>query len=405
MTHCSPHSAAPGKKRFPTAPEGAAWLRRIGVASTGRADAGIYLPLLRALAAERDWQVTCFAGGTHHDAAFGRTVDELTGLRRVSVVSVRHHVPGDTAAKVSASAGRAVAAFGRAFADHPVDLLFVLGDRTEMLAAALAATIHRLPLAHLHGGDTTLGAYDDACRAAITMLSHVHFPALPRHAERIVAMGEMPRRVCAVGALALDDLAGFRPMSAEKLGRSLGVDLRRPTLLVVFHPETMSDLPAGRQVEELLAALDRVDANGVLVGPNADVGHGDIIAALKRFSARRSGMVLSPALDRRRFWSCCAHAGALVGNSSAGLLEAASFKLPVVNVGERQAGRVRPANVIDAPFERAAIAAAIEKALSASFRRRLRGLVNPYGRGDTAPRIVAALRSLPDRRTLLEKRR
>jgi len=360
--------------------------------------------LLRALAAEGDWRVTCFVGGTHHDATFGLTAREFRGLSRVAVVPVRHQAAGDTPARVAASAGRAVAGFGSALAAAPVDLLFVLGDRTEMLAAALAATIHGVPLAHLHGGDRTLGAYDDACRAALTKLSHVHFAALPEHARRIEAMGEDPGRVFTVGALALDDLRRFRPLSPRSLGRALGVEWRPPVLLVVFHPETRSERPAGEQVAELAAALAGVEARCVVVGPNADVGHAAIRAAWRRFAAGRAGTaVLAAALDRRRFWSCCVHAQALVGNSSAGLLEAASFRLPVVNIGERQAGRVRPANVIDAPMERGAIAAAIRQALSERFRRGLRGLVNPYGRGDAARRIIAALRRLPERRVLLRK--
>ncbi len=371
--------------------------------STSRADAGIYRPLLQALAAERDWRVTCFVGGTHHEASFGDTAREFGELVGVEVVPVRHQAAGDTPARVAASAGRAVAGFGAALAAAPVDLLFVLGDRTEMLAAALAATIHRVPLAHLHGGDRTLGAYDDACRAAITKLSHIHFPALPEHARRIVAMGEAPGRVFTVGALALDDLRRFRPLSTRRLEQALGVEWRPPVLLVVFHPETMSPRPAAEQVEELQATLAGVDARCVLVGPNADVGHAAIRAAWRRFAAGRAGTVLAASLDRRQFWSCCAHAQALVGNSSAGLLEAASFRLPVVNIGERQAGRVRPANVIDVPGERRAIAAAIQQALSERFRRGLRGLVNPYGRGDAARRIIAALRRLPDRRALLVK--
>ena len=384
-------------------PTDASWLRRVGCVTTGRADAGIYRPLLQALAGPKDREVLCFAGGSHFAPQFGGTINELQDLAGVRLIRVDHAVSGDRPADVAETAGRAVTAFGRALAEHPVDLLFVLGDRTEMLAAALAATIHALPLAHLHGGDRTAGAYDDACRQAITKLSHLHFPAMAEHAARIQAMGEEDWRIHAVGALALDAFRAFSPEPPETLNAAIGLDLARPTFMVAFHPETLAAAPADRQIEEVLAALGRFDAQMLLIGPNADVGHSAVQSALARFTSLRPKTVLRPALGQHRFWSCLTRAQVLVGNSSAGLLEAASFRLPVVNIGDRQSGRVRPANVLDAPIERAAIAGAIELATKPSFRENLADLVNPYGDGHAAERIVAVLLRLPRREALLTK--
>ncbi|MBN2559568.1 MAG: UDP-N-acetylglucosamine 2-epimerase (hydrolyzing) [Phycisphaerae bacterium] len=380
------------------------WIRRVGCVTTSRADAGIYRPLLRALASETDWQTVCFAGGTHHAARFGRTIGELADLPDVDLIAVDHLVAGDGPNDVAETAGRATGRFSRAFSAKEVDLVFVLGDRTEMLAATLAAVIHRLPIAHLHGGDMTEGAYDDACRHAITKLSHLHFPALPQHAERIRSMGEEAWRVHTVGALALDALSDFTPEPLDKLNALIGLDLSRPTVVVAFHPETLSALTPRQQVEELLAALAPLDVNLLLIGPNADVGHGIINEGLSGFAASRPGAVLVASLGQRQFWTCLSCARLLIGNSSAGILEAATFRLPVVNVGDRQTGRMRPANVIDAPWNRAEITAAIETAMEPGFKARLVDLVNPYGDGRAAGRILAALRSLPDRQTLLQKR-
>ncbi len=379
-------------------------VRRIGCVSTGRADAGIYRPLLSALAHEGCWDVTCFAGGTHLSPRFGRTIDLLALPDRVRVVPVDHLCEGDGPCDVAETAGRATIEFSRAFAAADPDLLFVLGDRTEMLAAALAAVIHRIPIVHLHGGEVTQGAYDDACRHALTKLAHVHFASLPEYADRIAAMGEQPWRVHTVGALALDALAEFEPEPAESLSRALEIDFSQPTYIVALHAETLADIAPRDQAARLLDALGRTKANLLFVGTNADVGHDAIAGAVQRFVANRPGAVVSISMPYARFWSCLSHADLMIGNSSAGIIEAASFSLPVVNIGNRQTGRVRPANVIDTSWESEDIAAAINRATSPPFRDSIATLSNPYGNGKAVRQIIAALEALPDCRTLLLKR-
>ncbi len=404
-------------------------LRRIGCVSTSRADAGIVRPLLSALAAEDEWNVVCYAGGTHHSGGFGRTIDELNDFAervnaahapgdaaragealgnrrepRIKIHPIEHQASGDTPHDVAATAGRAVIAFSEALVQAPPDLLFVAGDRTEMLAAALAALVHRVPICHLHGGETTLGAYDEQCRHAITKLAHMHFAALPEYAGRIRALGEENWRIHTVGALALDGLASFIPEPVDALSEALNLDIKQPTIVVAYHPETLAEHDAAAQIDPLLAALLETDANLLFIGTNADVGHYSIRGAVERLVAERPRTRLVPSLSQHRFWSCLAHARLLVGNSSAGIIEAASFRLPVVNVGDRQAGRVRPANVIDAPPEVAAIRGAIARATSQAFRDGLSGLVNPYGDGRAAERIISVLRELPPRSRLLVKR-
>jgi UDP-hydrolysing UDP-N-acetyl-D-glucosamine 2-epimerase len=393
----SPHHQAP------PAPAGSNWIRRIGCISTSRADAGIYRPLLAALAARKDRAVSCFAGGTHLDQQFGRTIDTFSGLAGIKVVPVEHFVPGDRPVDIAATAGQATERFAKAFEAVAPDLVFVLGDRTEMLAATLAAVIQRIPIAHLHGGDLTEGAYDDQCRNAITKLAHVHFPALREHAERITAMGEEPWRVMPVGALALDAIREFAPESVDAISKAFGIAFGQGVVVVAYHPETLCEESAQRQIDEVLAAVDPLDADILLIGPNADAGHEAVREALAAMARSRPGTVLAPTLSQTRFWSVLTHAAVLVGNSSAGILEAASFGLPVVNVGDRQKGRVRARNVLDTPRRRDAIGAALQQALDPDFRENLVGVTNPYGDGLAAERIVGALHNLPDRQTLLRK--
>jgi UDP-hydrolysing UDP-N-acetyl-D-glucosamine 2-epimerase len=259
----SPFQSSPSfsTAREPLSKSNPSWLHKIAIITTSRADAGIYQPLLNTLTSQSPWQTICLVGGNHHSARFGTTVDAIPRLRGLEIVPVEHFTDGDRPEDVACTAGQAVIEFSKALAKHSPDLVFVLGDRTEMLAASLAAVIHKTPIAHLHGGDTTLGAYDEQCRHAISKMSHVHFAALPEHARRIEAMGEEAWRIHVVGALALDGLLGFQPRPAAEISSRVGLDLSTPTIIVVFHPETMANTPPIHQIDMLLSALDASDLN------------------------------------------------------------------------------------------------------------------------------------------------
>ena len=368
--------------------------RRIACISTSRADAGIYRPLLRALAADSRFEPIVISSG---EAA---ALQELSGIQ---VFQLAHAPSTDDAAGVAAASARTLESVAKALLDARADLAFVLGDRTEMLAAALAATICTVPIAHLHGGDTTRGAYDDACRHAITKLAHVHFPALDDHARVLRALGEAKERIHVVGALAVDELTRFRAEPVAETSAAIGLDLTRPTLMVIVHPETLGVMDANAQIDRVVKSLDHWKGQIVWIGPNADVGHGTIRRAMTSVANQSEAVVCLESLDQSRFWNCLTHCRALVGNSSAGLLEAASLCRPVVNIGRRQEGRVRGANVIDVDFDSAKIVAAIHRATSNEFTKSLDTMTNPYGTGDAALRIIAVLAGLPERLTLLRK--
>jgi UDP-N-acetylglucosamine 2-epimerase (non-hydrolysing) len=333
-----------------------------------------------------------------------RTGDLVEADRWPIAARIDMGIDGDSPATIAAATGRGVTGFAAEFARRRPDLLVVLGDRYEMLSAALAALPFALPVAHLHGGEVTEGAIDEQIRHAITKLSHLHFPAAEPYAARLRQMGEEPWRIHRCGAPGLDRLREGGSLSREEIERRLGRPLGRPTLLLTFHPETLAVADVPRQVEELTAALEKVEGEILVTAPGADTGYRTISAGLERLAGRRRLMLMASTLGDDVYTSLLREADVMIGNSSSGLIEAPSFGLPVVNVGDRQRGRLRAANVIDVPAAREAIAEAIRRALDPAFRRGLAGLVNPYGDGHAAPRIAAVLREVELGSRLTRKR-
>jgi UDP-hydrolysing UDP-N-acetyl-D-glucosamine 2-epimerase len=378
-------------------------MRTIGVVTVARSDYGIYRPVLRALAARDDVRLQLYVGGMHLRERFGLTVQEIERDGFPVAARVDFLADDDGALGVAEAMGRGVGAFARAFAESEPDLLVVLGDRFEMLAAGLAALPLTIPLAHLHGGELTEGALDDAMRHALTKLSHLHFASTEEYARRIVQLGEEPWRVVVSGAPALDAIGEHVPQSDEQLAER-GVRLRGPTLLVTFHPVTLEPDETERQADALLEAVDASGLDAVFTAPNADARHGVVAERLQRLAASSDRYTFVPSLGADAYYTLLGRVAALVGNSSSGIVEAPSFRLPVVDVGSRQRGRVRAANVIQAEPDAAAIGAAIGRACSDEFRASLNGLVNPYGDGHAAERIVERLTSVPLDRRLLVKR-
>ena len=381
------------------------WIERVGVVTTSRADYGIYRPLLRRLAGRWGDGLSVYCGGSHLLEEFGKTVDHVRADGFGRLVEVDFQGAGDRGVDVARSAGRAVERFAEAFEAERPHAVSVLGDRSEMLAAGLAAAIMRVPLLHLYGGELTAGSTDDQFRHALTKLSHVHLTSTDEYAARVRQMGEEPWRVTTVGALAIDTLRELRPDPPEQIRREVGLDVGEPFVVVVYHPETTTDTSPGESFERLTRGLAAFDGTILLLGTNADVGQREVVAAADRWcESRRAGRIVRRAsLTQQQYFSCLRHAAALVGNSSSGIIESASLRLPVVNVGQRQAGRVRASNVLDVPCEPESVAAAVAQATSARFREALAGLESPYGDGRATERIGAVIDALPGSRALLVK--
>jgi UDP-hydrolysing UDP-N-acetyl-D-glucosamine 2-epimerase len=365
--------------------------RTIGVVTVARSDYGHLIPLLEALRDTPGITLQLYVAGAHLSPRFGHTVDVIVADGWPITERVEMSPDSDTAEDVAAAAGIGLAGFARGFARGRPDLIMLLGDRLEMLAAAVAALPLTIPVAHLHGGEVTEGAIDEQARHAITKLAHLHFPAAEPYAGRILQMGEESWRVHCCGAPGLDRLARLASVTREELARRVGLPLLRPTLLVTFHPVTLEPEETGRQVGELAAALEAVNGTVIITYPGADVGHREVISRLEALAASRPETRMAIGLGEDGYCSLLREADVMIGNSSSGLIEAPSFGLPVVNVGSRQRGRLRAANVIDVEPARNEIVAGVRRALDPAFRASLAGLVNPYGDGHAAPRIAKVL--------------
>jgi UDP-hydrolysing UDP-N-acetyl-D-glucosamine 2-epimerase len=377
-------------------------MKRVAVVSVGRSDYGHLAPVLDAAAAG-GLDAPLVVSGAHLDPAFGATVTEIEGDGRPIAARVSSSAGDDSAVGVANAMGRAVGGFAEAFSRLEPDAILVLGDRFEMHAAALAALPLNIPVAHLHGGESSEGAFDESLRHSITKLSHLHFAATEQYGRRIVQMGEEPWRVTVTGAPGLDAIAGLDPLSDDELAERVGLSLARPTLLVTYHPETLAPDSVAHDVDELAHALEQTAEQLLITAPNADTAGLAVRARLRALVESRPGAVLVESLGSRAYLSALRRVSAMVGNSSSGIIEAASFGLPVVNVGDRQRGRIRGANVLDAPADRDAIRAVVARAVSPEFRASIAGVVNPYGDAGASARIVHILRETPSDRRLLAK--
>lgn len=379
-------------------------MRTIAVVTVGRSDFGIYLPVLNALQAEPALRTHLIVSGGHLSPAYGMTVEEIVRHGFAVGDRVETLLAGDTPEAVARSIGLGVLSFPPVYQRVRPDLLLVLGDRYDMFAAAVAAVPMRIPIAHLHGGEVTVGAFDEAFRHSMTKCSHLHFASTAEHARRLVQMGEEPWRVTVSGAPALDHLKQIPILSDGELEARVGMRLESAPLLVTFHPTTLVPDQCDFQIDELLTALADRPEPIVATKPNADPGGLRIIEKLRTFAQSRPHVAVVDSLGVQAYFSLMRRAAAMVGNSSSGIIEAASFGLPVVNIGLRQAGRPRSANVIDVGHSREEIAAGLRRAASPTFRSSLNGLVNIYGTGDAARRIVDRLKSVAlDERLLLKR--
>lgn len=372
--------------------------------TVSRSDYGIYLPVLRQLRDASDVRLQLFVTGMHLCARFGSTVEliERDGfpiVERIATLSA-----SDTPAAIASAIGAGVCGFSSAFSRHRPDILVVLGDRFDMYPAVVAALPYKIPVAHVHGGELTEGAIDDALRHSMTKLSHLHFVSTDVYARRVAQLGEERWRITVCGAPSLDNLKQVQLLSAAELEASCGLCLSTPPLLVTFHPVTLEYEHTDRQILELLAALERSGRPVVFTLPNADTGGATIIRRITEYVDNHDSARLVANLGTERYFSLMSHAAAMVGNSSSGIIEAASLGLPVVNVGSRQRGRAKGINVLDVECEREAILQGIRTATSQAFRDRMTGLVNPYGQGNAAPTIVATLKTVAlDDRLLVKK--
>jgi UDP-hydrolysing UDP-N-acetyl-D-glucosamine 2-epimerase len=373
--------------------------RKIAVFTATRAEYGLLYWLMKEIQASDSLELQVLVSGMHLSPEFGETWKQIQEDGFHFDARVEMLLSSDTAVGVVKSMGLGVIGLADSFERLRPDLLVVLGDRFEALAAVEAAMIMRIPVAHLHGGELTQGAYDDAIRHAITKMATLHFTAAELYRRRVIQMGEPSELVFNVGALGLERLVRDEPMPAHELAASIGFELGPHYFLATYHPATASDEDSPKSVGAMLEALDGFPEYRVLLTyPNADTGGKEIIPLIEEYASKNRGRVVAvPSLGSRRYLSALSRAAAIVGNSSSGIIEAPSLGIPTVNIGNRQFGRLAASSVIHCRPDAHAISEAIAKAISPSFSSGCRGVVNPYGQGDTSRKIVRILEvsSLP----------
>ena len=377
--------------------------RTIAVLTTSRADySHLYWPL-KDLAAHPDVDLKLIVTASHLSPAFGLTVQEIEKDGFAIAGRIESLLSSDSDVGMAKTIGVAVLGLADLLGKMRPDLLLLIADRYEMLAPASVALALRIPIAHIEGGEISEGAIDDAVRNALTKMSHFHFTSTHGARARVIAMGEEEWRVHRSGAPSLDHIRRSQLLTRAEVEAKLSIDLSQPSLLVAYHPVTLLQ-ETTQEAAELLAALEQVEGQLLFSYPNADAGSHRLIEQAKAMLTRRGNGRIFVNLGAVTFWSLMRHVEMLIGNSSSGIMETASFALPTVNVGLRQKGRERARNVLDAAPESADILEKISEARSEAFRASLAGMSNPYGDGHASETIVRVLTEVPLSAALLMKR-
>lgn len=366
----------------------------IAVVTSTRAEYGLLRGVLQALYTDPEVQLQLLVTGTHLSKAHGQTVSEIEA-DGIPIAARLPILPETGTEPVAETIARTVQVFDACFAQNAPDALLLLGDRFEIFAVAVAAAARHIPIAHISGGDVTQGAADEYYRHCITKMASLHFPSCVESAQRLVRMGEEPRRVLCVGGLGDENIRKLPKMSREQLCESTGLPLQQPFGLVTYHPETAGQNNPAAQADALIAAMQNTPGiYWLITGSNADEGGRICTEKMQAFAAsqpQKAGFVQS--LGLKRYLSAMALAALVAGNSSSGVVETPSFGVPTVNIGSRQAGRQICENVLCCPAEQTAIHAAIAKALSPEFAAAAKAARSPYNGGDTAQKICTALKN------------
>ena len=367
--------------------------RNICVVTSSRADYGLLRWVMQGIKDDPELNLQIIATGMHLSPTFGLTckVIEEDGFE----VNAKIEILGssDTPTAIAESMALALDGAAKAFSELKPDLVVVLGDRFEIFAATAAALVTKIPVAHLHGGETTAGAFDEAFRHSITKMSHLHFVATDEYRSRVLQLGENPKNVYLVGGVGIDSIKNLPLLSKEDFENQLGIKLDTKSLLITFHPVTLDSESPEQQMKELLAALSHLhDTTLIFTMPNADTGGRVLIDMIEKFAGQNKNAKVFTSLGQLKYLSCISHVDGVVGNSSSGLTEVPTFKKGTINVGDRQMGRIQASSVINCEPKEKDIKRAIETLYSLDFNSNLAATMNPYGEGGASARIVKALK-------------
>ena len=379
--------------------------RKICIVTGTRAEYGLLYWLMKEIQEDYELELQIIATGMHLSPEFGLTYQQIEKDGFKIDKKIEMLLSSDTPVGISKSMGLGMIGFGVAYADLKPDIVVLLGDRFEIFSAAASAMIARIPIAHLHGGETTEGAFDEAIRHSITKMSHLHFTAAEEYRKRVLQLGESPDRVFNVGGMGIDNIKKLKFMSRKEFEDSINFKLGPKNLLITFHPVTLEYATAGGQFQNLLNAIDELqDTKFIFTKPNADTDGRVIIKMIDDYvSGNRQRTIAFESLGQLRYLSALKFVDACVGNSSSGLAEAPTFKIGTINIGDRQRGRLKAGSVIDCGQDKESIQTAIRKLYSTEFKGKLKNVKNPYGEGGAAEKIKKILKEV-DLTDILKKR-
>lgn len=370
-------------------------MRKICVVTGTRAEYGLLYWLMKEIDADSDLELQIIVTGMHLSPEFGLTYKEIekdfTITKKIEML-----LSSDTSIGISKSMGLAQISFAEAYDELKPDIIVVLGDRYEIFSAVSAAMIARIPIAHLHGGETTEGAFDESIRHSITKMSHLHFTAAQEYRNRVIQMGEYPERVFNVGGLGIENIKRLTLLNKEAFEESIDFKLGKKNILVTFHPVTLENSTASSQFQELLDTIDRLEeTNIIFTKANSDTDGRVINQMIDEYVAKNPHKSVGfTSLGRVRYLSAMQFVDAVVGNSSSGLAEVPSFKIGTINIGDRQKGRIKAKSVIDCEPNKNEIKKAFEKLYSQEFQANLENVQNPYGDGMASKQILDVLKKI-----------
>ena len=379
-------------------------MKKICVVTGTRAEYGLLRWVIDGVQKSHLLNLQLCVTGMHLSPEFGLTYKEIENDGYSIDANVEMLLSSDTAGGVTKSMGLGLIGFAAEFERIKPDLVVLLGDRFEIMVAAIAATIARIPIAHLHGGEATEGLIDEPIRHSVTKMSHLHFVAAEEYRNRVIQLGEHPSTVFNVGGLGVDNILKLDLLSREELEKSLNFKLGAKNVLVTFHPVTLENKTSGMQMDELLSALDKLlDCKIIFTMPNADTDGREIFQLIQSFCRKNENAVAFTSLGQIRYLSCLNHVDMVIGNSSSGLLEVPSFKIPTINIGDRQRGRLKADSVIDCEPKENEIFEAISKGFDVKFVEICNSSLNPYGTGGASELIVHKIEKT-DLSNLLKKK-
>jgi len=367
--------------------------RKICVVTGTRAEYGLLYWLMKEIGADKDLELQIIVTGMHLSPEFGLTYKEIEKEFKINK-KIEMLLSSDTSVGISKSMGLAQIGFAEAYDELKPDILVVLGDRYEIFSAVSAAMIARIPIAHLHGGETTEGAFDEAIRHSITKMSHLHFTATDEYKNRVIQLGEEPNRVFNVGGMGIENIKRIKLLGKKEFEESIGFKLNEKNILVTFHPVTLENSTAKEQFQELLDAIDTLeDTNIIFTKANSDTEGRIINQMIDGYISKNSHKAVAfTSLGQLRYLSALQFVDAVVGNSSSGLAEAPSFKIGTINIGNRQKGRIKAKSIIDCEPIQDSICQAFEKLYTQKFQENLKTVINPYGDGMASASVVQEIK-------------